>query len=125
MAYVKYAPLSALKRKSGQDLENETTKKSKIGPSTAPPVRELKVGVNKVPQARTSSFFARIQKPGHTAAVPTVSRAVTSITVQADLYIERQTRSGSVKRASPGIAKGAQDECGVSISEGGRRRGVR
>lgn len=79
MADVKHAPLQALKRKSGQVLENETKKKPKIGPSTAPPVGELKVGVNKVPQARTSSFFARIQKPGHTAAVPTVSLAVTAI----------------------------------------------
>lgn len=77
MVDVKHAPLQALKRKSGQDLENETTKKSKIGPSTAQPVGEFKVGVNKVPQPRTSSFFARIQKPGHTAAVPTVSSAVT------------------------------------------------
>lgn len=79
MADVKHAPLRALKRKSGQDLENETKKRSKIGPSTAQPVGELKVGVNKLPQARTSSFFARIQKPGHTAAVPTVSSAVTAI----------------------------------------------
>lgn len=79
MADVKHAPLRALKRKSGQDLENETKKRSKIGPSTAPPVGELKVGVKKLPQARTSSFFARIQKPGHTAAVPTVSSAVTAI----------------------------------------------
>ena len=72
---VKYRPLQALKRKSGQDLENERTKKLKISPSTAPPSLKLTGDVKMVPQARTTSFFARNQKPGHTAAIPTVSTA--------------------------------------------------
>ena len=68
--------LQAIKRKRGQDLEDEPKKKAKIGPSTASPVRELKVGVNEVPRHRTSSFFMQIQKPGNTAAIPTVSTAI-------------------------------------------------
>ena len=76
---VKYIPLQALKRKSGQDLENERTKKLRISPSTAPPSPKPKGDVKMVPQARTTSFFARNQKPGHTAAIPTVSTASEAI----------------------------------------------
>ena len=72
----KQQPLQAIKRKRGQDLEDEPKKKAKIGPSTASPLRELKVGVNAVPQHRTSSFFMHIQKPGNTAAIPTVSTVI-------------------------------------------------
>ena len=72
----KQEPPQAIKRKRGHDLEDEPKKKAKIGPSTASPLRELKVGVNAVPQHRTSSFFMHIQKPGNTAAIPTVSTAI-------------------------------------------------
>ena len=69
----KQQPLQATKRKRGQDLEDEPKKKAKIGPSTASP---LKAGVNAAAQHRTSSFFMHIQKPGNTAAIPTVSTAI-------------------------------------------------
>ena len=72
----KQQPLQASKRKRGHDLEVEPKKRAKRGPSTAKPVRELKVGVNAAPQPRTSSFFMHIQKPGDTAAIPTVSTAI-------------------------------------------------
>ena len=68
----KQQSLQAIKRKRGHDLEDEPKKKAKIGPSTASPLRQLKVGVNAVPHHRTSSF----QKPGNTAAIPTVSTAI-------------------------------------------------
>lgn len=69
-----HGPLQGSKRKCGDDLEKESTKKSKTAPSTAPPVRELKA---KIPQARSTSFFTRNQTPGNTAAIPTVSTAST------------------------------------------------
>lgn len=78
MESVKNGPLRGLKRKAGRDFESEA-KKPRIGPSTAPPVRELKVDVKAVPQARTSSFFVQNQKPGHTAAIPAVSTASTAV----------------------------------------------
>ena len=68
----KQQPLQAIKRKRGQDLEDEPKKKAKTGPSTASPVRELKVGANAVPQHGTSS----LQKPGNTAAIPKVSTVI-------------------------------------------------
>ena len=76
LADAKQQPLQASKRKRGHDLEDEPKKKAKTGPSTASPVRELKVGVNAVPQPRTSSSFMHIQKPGNTAAIPTVSTVI-------------------------------------------------
>ena len=107
MADVEHKPPQALKRKRGQDLENETKKKSKIGPSTAPPVGEPKV-VKTVPQARTSSFFARIQKPGHTAAIPTVSTVVTAIVCK--LICKQNVRHVQevVKKAKPELPKTPQ-----------------
>ena len=69
-------PLQAIKRKRGHDVEDEPKKKAKIDPSTASPLQELKVGINAVPGHRTSSFFMHIQKPGNTAAIPTVSTAI-------------------------------------------------
>lgn len=68
----KQQPPQAIKRKRGQDLEDKPKKKAKIGPSTASPLRELKVGVNAVPQHRSSSF----QEPGNMAANPTVRTAI-------------------------------------------------
>lgn len=68
MEDAKNNPLHASKRKSQDDLECKATKKPKMGPCTMPPANTFK-------QARTTSFFVRNQKPGHTAAIPTVGTA--------------------------------------------------
>lgn len=73
MEEVKQGPLHASKRKYELVLENPTVKKHKMSPSTTPPVRKLQADGNTKSPARTTSFFARNQKPGYTAAIPTVS----------------------------------------------------
>ena len=70
MEGAKHGHPETLKRKRGQDLENGTAKKPKIDVG-------LEADVKHVPQVRASGFFAKNQKPGFTAAPPTVSTVST------------------------------------------------
>ena len=108
MVDVKHGPLQASKRKNDCVLENKTTKKPKMGASTTPPVQGLQSNTNTVSEARTTRFFARNQKPGHTAAMPSVSAASTAEhcrVLPADSYIECQTCARDGKRTGSGAAK--------------------
>lgn len=123
MEDVKHGSLQASKRKNDCILENKTAKKPKMGASTTSPVRGLQSKTNTVSQARTTSFFARNQKPGHTAAMPSVSTASTAEFCRPDSYIECQTCARDGKRADSGAAKDTGKERKISNNEGGGSRG--
>ena len=126
MEDVKHGSLQASKRKNDCVLENKTTKKPKMGASTTPPVQGLQSNTNTVSQARTTGFFARNQKPGHTAAMPSVSTFSTAEhcrVLPADPYIECQACARDGERTDSGAAKATGEERTISNSEGGRSGG--